>query len=282
MSHMPMFHSSLTFSLARPIVEHHEETSTRLPKLVHASAAPHHPIHLSVTSQIERDITSTLKPYVRLKWRTIGVLSYSTARTILDPVCSNQGVMESYEVASRGPSSNCYQLYTYTYKITAEVQGWKLLTNFNRPIKTTSIWCKQGVLVCFEVDSRLCHTSCTLSGLRPTTTLSPWKASDTPKSENLMPLTWVTKLASTTPSNNAISLPSTRARRILETSSNASSRLALHAQLSLLQCSREFRNVITPRRKISNVITRQNGCHKLTFLQKDDQYFMTLNDRPWQ
>ena len=51
---------------------------------------------------------------------------------------------------------------------------------------------------------------------------------------------------------------------------------------SLPQCSREFRNVITPRRKISNAITRQDGCHKLTFLRKDDQYFVTLNDRPWE
>ena len=53
--HMPMRHSPRTFSLARPIVELHEETSARLPKLVRASAAPHHPIHLSVTSQIERE-----------------------------------------------------------------------------------------------------------------------------------------------------------------------------------------------------------------------------------
>ena len=60
-SHMPMLHSSDTFSLPRPIVERHEETSARLPKLVRASSAPHHPIHLSVTSQIERDITSTFK-----------------------------------------------------------------------------------------------------------------------------------------------------------------------------------------------------------------------------
>ena len=112
-SHMPMLHSYRTFSPPRPIVERHEETSARLPKLVRASAAPHHPIHLTVTSQIERDITSTFKPYVRLTWCTIGVLhtigmlSCSTARTVLDAVCSNQGVMETYEVASHGPSSNC-------------------------------------------------------------------------------------------------------------------------------------------------------------------------------
>ena len=132
------------------------------------------------------------------------------------------------------------------------------MINFNCPIKTTSVWRKQGVLECFEVDSRLCHTSCTLSGLRPTTTLSPQqaRAPDTPKSENLT-------------------------RRISETSSNTSSRLALHAQSSLPRCSREFRNVITLRRKISNVITKQDGCPKLTFLRKDDQYFVTLNDRPW-
>ena len=58
-SHMPMLDSSLTFSLARSFVDRHEETSARLTKLVRASAALHHPIHLSVTSQIERDITST-------------------------------------------------------------------------------------------------------------------------------------------------------------------------------------------------------------------------------
>ena len=95
-------------------------------------------------------------------------------------------------------------------------------------------------------------------------------------------LTWATKLPSTTPSNDVISLPSTRACRISETSLNASSRLTLHTQSSLPRCSREFRNVVTPRRKISNVITRQYDCHKLTFLQKDDQYFVTLNDRPCQ
>ena len=166
------------------------------------------------------------------------------------------------------------------------------MTIFNYPIKKTmSVWRKQGVLMCFEVDSLLCHTSCTLSSLRPTTTLSPLQARtpDTPKSENLMTLTWATKLPSTTPSNDTISLLSTRARRISETSSNTSSRLALHVQSSLPhvqsslpQYSREFRNVITPRRKILNIITRQDGCHKLTFLRKDDQYFVTLNDRPWQ
>ena len=63
---------------------------------------------------------------------------------------------------------------------------------------------------------------------------------------------------------------------------NELERLALHAQSSLPQCSREFRNVITPPRKISYVITRQDGCHKLMFLRKGDQYFVTLNDRPWQ
>ena len=52
--------------------------------------------------------------------------------------------------------------------------------------------------------------------------------------------------------------------------------------VDLPQCSREFRNVITLRRKISYIITRQDGCHKLTFLRKDDQYFVTLNYRPWQ
>ena len=58
----------------------------------------------------------------------------------------------------------------------------KLLTNFNCPIKTTSVWCKQGVLECFEVASWLYHTSCTLSGLRPTATISPRQAPNTPKS----------------------------------------------------------------------------------------------------
>ena len=58
-SHMPMLHSSRTFSLPRLIIERHEETSAHLPKLVRASTAPHRPIHLSVTSQTERDITST-------------------------------------------------------------------------------------------------------------------------------------------------------------------------------------------------------------------------------
>ena len=164
-SHMPMLHSSRKFSLPRPIVECHEETSARLPKLVRASAAPQHPylsIHvyrsyrlyydLSVMSQIERDITSTFNlmyacmgrmaidthhpigpihlsvmsqtergitstfnlmyawrdhRFLSMAWRTIGVLSCSTARTVLDPVCSNQGVMESYEFASCDPSSNC-------------------------------------------------------------------------------------------------------------------------------------------------------------------------------
>ena len=104
-SHMPMLHSSRTFSLPRLIVERHEETSTRLPKLVRASAAPHHPIHLSVTSQTERDITSTFLNLITLgmayDWRD----SCSTAQTVLDPMCSNQGVMESYEVVGRGPSS---------------------------------------------------------------------------------------------------------------------------------------------------------------------------------
>ena len=106
MSHIPMLHSSRTFSLPRLIVEHHEETSARLPKLVRASAAPHHPIHLSVTSQTERDITSTFNlmyAFMAHDWRA----SCSTARTVIDPVFSNQGVMASYEVVGRGPSSKC-------------------------------------------------------------------------------------------------------------------------------------------------------------------------------
>ena len=144
------------------------------------------------------------------------------------------------------------------------------------------MWRKQGVLECFEVDSRLCHTSCTLSGLRPTTTLSPRQARDpdTPKSQNLMPLIY---LGNKTYKHNSIerrhiTAVNTRTQDL----GNELERLALHAQSSLPQCSREFRNVITPPRKISNVITRQDGCHKLTFLRKCDQYFVTLNDRPWQ
>ena len=165
---------------------------------------------------------------------------------------------------------------------------------------------------CFEVDSRLCHTSCTLSGLRPTTTLSPRqaRAPDTPKSQNLMPLIY---LGNKTTKHNSIerrhiTAVNTRTQDL----GNELERLALHAQSSLpqcsrefrnvitpprkisyvisrqdgchklMQCSREFRNVITPPRKISYVISRQDGCHKLMFLRKGDQYFVTLNDRPWQ
>ena len=89
MCHMPMLHSSRTFSLARPIVERHEETSDRFPKLVRASAATRHPICLSVTSQIECDITSTIS-CARLTWRkmgvlcAIGMLSCWTTQTVLD------------------------------------------------------------------------------------------------------------------------------------------------------------------------------------------------------
>ena len=144
------------------------------------------------------------------------------------------------------------------------------------------MWRKQGVLECFEVDSWLCHTSCTLSGLRPTTTLSPRqaRAPDTPKSQILMPLIY---LGNKTYKHNSIerrqiTAVTTRTQDL----GNKLERLALHAQSSLPQCSREFRNVITPLRKISYVITRHDGCHKLTFLRKDDQYFVTLNDQPWQ
>ena len=101
--------------------------------------------------------------------------------------------------------------------------------------------------------------------------------------ENQMPLTWATKLRSKHNSIERRHITAVNtARTISETSSNASSRLMLQAQSSLPQCSREFRNVITPWRKILNVITRQDDCHKLTFMRKDDQYFVTLNDRPWQ
>ena len=144
------------------------------------------------------------------------------------------------------------------------------------------MWRKQGVLECFKVDSRLCHTSCTLSGLRLTTTLSPRqaRAPDIPKSQNHMPLIY---LGNKTTKHNSIerrhiTAVNTRTQDL----GNELERLALHAQSSLPQCSREFRNVITPPRKISYVITRQDGCHKLMFLRKGDQYFVTLNDRLWQ
>ena len=106
--HMPMLHSSRTFSLPQLIVERHEETSARLRKLVRASAAPHHPIHLSVTSQTERDIASTFN--LMYTWHGVRLACFAFYRAninLLDPVCSNQGVMESYEVVGRGPSSKC-------------------------------------------------------------------------------------------------------------------------------------------------------------------------------
>ena len=78
-SHMPMLHSFHTFSLLRPIVERHEETSARLPKLVRASAAPYHPIHLSVTSQTERDITSTFNRGGHVRTLEISGGIYNTA-----------------------------------------------------------------------------------------------------------------------------------------------------------------------------------------------------------
>ena len=145
------------------------------------------------------------------------------------------------------------------------------------------MWRKQSVLECFEVDSRLCHTSCTLSGLRPTTTLSPRqaRAPDTPKSQNLMPLIYIPgqqNYQTQLHERRHITAVNTRKQDL----GNELERLALLAQSSLPQCSREFRNVITPPQTISYVITRQDGCHKLTFLRKGDQYFVTLNDRPWQ
>ena len=145
-----------------------------------------------------------------------------------------------------------------------------------------SMWRKQCVLQCFEVDSLLCHTLCTLSGLRPTTTLSPQQARtpDTPKSQNLMPLIY---LGNKTTKHNSIERRHiTAVNTHTQDLGNELERLALHAQSGLPQCSREFRNVITPPRNISNVITRQHGCHKLTFLKKGDQYFVMLNDRRWQ
>ena len=155
------------------------------------------------------------------------------------------------------------------------------MTNFNCPIKTTSMWRKQGVLECFEVDSRLCHTSCTLSGFRPTTTLH--SASPCPRHSKITKSDASYIPGHKTTKHNSIerchiTAVNTRTQHL----GNELERLALHAQSSLPQCSREFRNVITPPRKISYVITRQDGCHKLMFLRKGDQYFVTLNDRPWQ
>ena len=102
---------------------------------------------------------------------------------------------------------------------------------------------------------------------------------DTPKSQNLMPLIYV-------PGQQNYMYQTQLHRTAVNTRTqdlgNELERLALHVQSSLPQCSREFRNVITPPRKISYVITRQDGCHKLMFLRKGDQYFVTLNDRPWQ
>ena len=56
-------------------------------------------------------------------WRA----SCSTARTVLDPVCSNQGVMKSYEVSAvvHQVNANNYARIR-SYKITAEAQGWKM------------------------------------------------------------------------------------------------------------------------------------------------------------
>ena len=152
------------------------------------------------------------------------------------------------------------------------------LTIFNCPIKTTSVWRKQGVLECFAVDSRLAVPHIVHIVRPPTDDYTLPSASPRPRKFDASHL-----------GNKTTKLNSIERRHItavntqdLGTSSNASSRLALHAQSSLPQCSREFQNVITPRRKISYVITRHDGCHKLTFLRKDDQYFVTLNDWPWQ
>ena len=146
------------------------------------------------------------------------------------------------------------------------------------------MWRKQGVLECFEVDSRLCHTLCTLSGLRPTTTLPsasprPRHSKITKSDASYIPgqHNYQTQLHRTTPYHcrqHAHAGSRKRTRTL--------SAVALHAQSSLPQCSREFRNVITPPRKISYVITRQDDCHKLMFLRKGDQYFVTLSHRPWQ
>ena len=89
------------------MVERHEETSARLPKLVYASAAPSHLIHLSMTSQIERDIMLNLCT-LELTYECLFLVVHACAfdrGTVLDPVCSNRGVIESNDIASRGPSS---------------------------------------------------------------------------------------------------------------------------------------------------------------------------------
>ena len=52
--------------------------------------------------------------------------------------------------------------------------------------------------------------------------------------------------------------------------------------LSLKMYLRELCNVITPRRETSNVIIEQDGRQKVEFLRRDDQFFTTLNDWPWQ
>ena len=71
---------------------------------------------------------------------------------------------------------------------------------------------------------------------------------------------------SMTPSNDAISLLQTREKRAL----------------CLQMYSRDLRNVITPRQKTANVIIEQDSHQKVAFLQKDNKFFVTLNDWPWQ
>ena len=51
-SGMLILYSFRTYSLPGPIVECHEETTARLPKFHRGGAAPHHTIHLNVTSHV--------------------------------------------------------------------------------------------------------------------------------------------------------------------------------------------------------------------------------------
>ena len=51
-SGMLILYSFRTYSLAGPIVECHEETTAHLPKFGRGGGAPHHTIHLNVTSHI--------------------------------------------------------------------------------------------------------------------------------------------------------------------------------------------------------------------------------------
>ena len=51
-SGMLILYSFRTYSLPSPTVECHEEMTARLPKFRHGGGAPHHTIHLNMTSHI--------------------------------------------------------------------------------------------------------------------------------------------------------------------------------------------------------------------------------------